>query len=379
MKKILMTYSDSMERPNDEYGGCGYIRIAQPAKHLAKYFDVHHTAKITDGNETPEVVWGRVFTTYDLMLVEHCDNPVALCQLFGARDFYGSKVIIELDDNFFNVDPLSPSYQYYYPGSDVEHFTKMSLGWANSLIVSTEKLKEIYSPYNDNIFVCPNQIDPEVWEGYKPKQFDDGKIRLGWYGSITHESDFMEIIDVLKAILKKYPNVIFKCMGAESEMFYDLPKEQFEFCVGTGTFREFPGRLAGMGFDIGIAPLKQSTFNQCKSAVKYLEYSMYKIPCVATKGKQLPYARLIHHGKDGFLCNKFADWMSALSRLIESEELRRKIGESAYNNVLAQRDIRKNVVLWADTIDATLTMPLKAPSVSTIIQPEEKRIVVARG
>lgn len=87
-----------------------------------------------------------------------------------------------------------------------------------------------------------------------------------------------------------------------------------------------------MPWDIGIAPLTNSKFNQSKSHIKWMEYSMYEIPTVASKvypySKDILGIKTIEDGVTGILCEN-GEWEKKLSMLIEDEELRRKIGKQA--------------------------------------------------
>lgn len=73
-------------------------------------------------------------------------------------------------------------------------------------------------------------------------------------------------------------------------------------------------------FDIGLVPLKDNKFNECKSELKGLEYSILGIPYLASP---LPaYRRLVKDGENGILCGRPREWYSSLSKLIEDELLR---------------------------------------------------------
>jgi glycosyltransferase involved in cell wall biosynthesis len=81
--------------------------------------------------------------------------------------------------------------------------------------------------------------------------------------------------------------------------------------------------------DIGIAPISMVHFNDCRSSIKWVEYSALKVATVATDFG--PYKRDMEHGKTGLLCKTQEDWNKALSFLIENETMRRQLGENAYN------------------------------------------------
>jgi len=68
-----------------------------------------------------------------------------------------------------------------------------------------------------------------------------------------------------------------------------------------------------------------------------MEYSMIKIPTVASRVYpyfiELDGKDTIRDGETGFLCSTPEQWEKTLSKLIEDEELRIKIGQQAYNYI----------------------------------------------
>ena len=104
-------------------------------------------------------------------------------------------------------------------------------------------------------------------------------------------------------------------------------------------------------FDIGIAPLEDTSFNSSKSNIKFLEYSALGIPTVASK--VTPYSSTIVNGETGFLIKPkgtvYLDWVKALTKLVENKELREQVGKNANKFVKENFNIEKNVDLWKDT------------------------------
>jgi glycosyltransferase involved in cell wall biosynthesis len=108
--------------------------------------------------------------------------------------------------------------------------------------------------------------------------------------------------------------------------------------------RDYHQRLASWAFDIGLAPLKESKFNDGKGHGKFMEYAMYKIPTVASNFG--PYKRVIQHGLTGLLCDTTEDWVMCLSHLIDSEYERNRIGSEARYEVETKWQWSKNWKKW---------------------------------
>jgi glycosyltransferase involved in cell wall biosynthesis len=98
-------------------------------------------------------------------------------------------------------------------------------------------------------------------------------------------------------------------------------------------------------FDIGIAPLKDTEFNESKSYIKALEYAAVGIPCVVSKVG--PYRDFVEHGVTGFHAEKPGDWKKYVGELVHNVELRTMMGKSARLKAW-DYTIQGNIHLWKD-------------------------------
>ena len=86
--------------------------------------------------------------------------------------------------------------------------------------------------------------------------------------------------------------------------------------------------------DIGVYPLPLEDWVTGKSGLKAIQYMAFGIPCVATKVGTTPM--LIRDGENGLLVRTRAEWVSALERLLDDPELRRRVGEQARRDAVDQ-------------------------------------------
>jgi len=99
-------------------------------------------------------------------------------------------------------------------------------------------------------------------------------------------------------------------------------------------------KLIKSDFDLALVPLIDNKFNRVKSSIKWLEYSMCKIPTIFSD--TIPYQN-IENLKTGIkVVNIQKDWVDAISLLIEDDQLRDEISENAYRNVLSNHTLQKN-------------------------------------
>lgn len=301
-----------------QHGAVGWYRIMNPLKKLG--------ADIAIGiNLSPKVENAMEFKRRgDIWFSKISDNE-GIDHIYGShRDFTQSKLVIDLDDDPGSVNEGHPDFKALEEKKDMRiRMVKL----ADHLVVATEPIKEAVKHLNPYITVIPNAIDPEIWK-HKNKRRNDGKIRIGWMSSGSHFADLPIINPVMMEILAKYPNVEFHFAG----MTWDEHKQdRFFHHVGRSGYMDFPEWYASLGIDISVAPLKDTQFNRCKSNIKWMEAAMLEIPTVASDVE--PY-KCIRHGKDGFLATNKDQWIKYLSKLIESEELRRQIGKEAKKTVL---------------------------------------------
>ncbi len=358
--KIMSDWSSSPEREElNSYGGLGYYRTLKIAQQLEPEYEVtvwnrewKDKLKELDGNA--ERFYKHIFTTYDIIWLHQTDNDLTFAWLRSMATHFKKKLVIDCDDNFLEVDKGNPALKKLGRGK-LDRSNKVAMmatnfSFADALTVSTVPLKKklwrhIKDVHNVDmpIFVIPNCNDINDW---KYEKTQDSGVVIGYAGGLSHNDDLDMVLPAIKSILMKYPDVRFQLMGQ-----MDLSKAKKIFgkwaqplrnrimlLNATKTQPEYPAYLAEQPWNIGIAPLIDSQFNYCKSHIKWMEYSMYKIPVVASR--VYPYSKdilgvpTIEHEETGLLCDDLQDWVDNLSRLIEDKELRNKLGENAYNAVL---------------------------------------------
>ena len=98
-------------------------------------------------------------------------------------------------------------------------------------------------------------------------------------------------------------------------------------------WRRLPEILATI--DINLAPLEpDNPFTNAKSCVKYLEAALVGVPTIASPRPD--FARTIENGVNGLLAEGAQQWSESVRGLVESERLRRKLGQAA------SEDVRRN-------------------------------------
>lgn len=343
----------------DLIGGVGYYRIQKPLSFLRDKYSVFDLGDLSTARKnlkkigkdwTEEELVPNLIKDADLVFMKNISHPGGLAWFAGACDFYNKPLILDMDDNYLSVDDLGEKRDYFKETATANITHKELFKAATAITVSTEPLVDAYKEFNENIHVLHNYNDVNDWQ-YKKFQRPDGKLVIGWAGSQTHQGDFAVIEPVIKKLWEKYGDkIVFAICGGLPEHLTDgLPEGSYAVFSGTRTMRDYPERLASWGFDIGLAPLQKTVFNDGKAHGKWMEYAMYKIPTVASNYG--PYKRVIENGKTGLLVETTDEWVSAISRLIDSADDRKYIGYAAYHDVLDNWQWKDHAKKWSDVFE----------------------------
>jgi glycosyltransferase involved in cell wall biosynthesis len=355
--KILMHYNDYGINVNrkmaDSYGGVGYYRIIKIAEHLKKNgFDVTVVGGVEFNKfgDTLEERFDKIFTEFDILWTPYFYNDVSASCMYFMRDKHNKKVVVDIDDNYLDIPESNLLYEEFKFGKRNRAFLSTVLFFADHIVTSTYPLKERLTDHfksihqtDKEITVIPNLNDIDDWN-FTTVEKNDNKVIIGYSGSTSHKDDLKLVLPSIVKLMQKYSHVDFQIVGLlgieDAKTFFNgIPQDilnRMGMVGATEMFPDYPEFLAKRGWDIGIAPLVDTPFTRSKSSIKWLEYSMYKIPTVASR--VYPYfvdvggRKTIEDGKTGLLCRK-NDWENNLERLILDKDLRKKLGENAYAHI----------------------------------------------
>lgn len=347
------TKSDERKKTNS-YGGCGYYRTIKVAEALKDKHEVDVWGRewedtFKEYGEINESFYEAIFSDYDMVWFHYIDNAKMFAWMYAASRKHGTKLVVDIDDNFLDVDEDNPAKREYDKNKMIKANLGAILSFSDAITVSTIPLKERLDAHlkeihgvSKPIFVIPNYNDVSEWN-FEHKKGDKGVV-IGYMGSVSHHGDLKMVLPAIKTVLEKYSNVVFQLMGQYTmadakKAFKDWSQEvraRMHLVPPSANQPDFPLWFSQQPWDIGIAPLVDTPFNQCKSHIKWMEYSMYQIPTVASK--VYPYymdvlgKATITDGETGLLARD-DEWVEKLSLLIEDKELRKRLGKNAFDHV----------------------------------------------
>lgn len=315
--------------------GSKHWRLTDPLRALVKKGE--HKAYVSENGINPEEVeWA------DVVIVQSCTekNGIALLREFQVEK--GKKIIVECDDGLdLNDDsPFKQDHERY----DSKFVITRTMEIADMITTTTPYLADQLRVYNDNVKVLPNSIDQERWDlPYLAN--DTGRIRIGWAGSITHLEDMKMIVKPLKRICADFPEVQLIIIGDPrvAELFKDCNVES----MNGVPYDVWPAKLNSMRLDIGLAPLRNTYFNKCKSNIKWMEYTMAGIPGVYSP---VVYQTQNEHfdGVYGQIADTEEQWYLCIKNYIISKELRMDIAGQAKSCVTTSHTLKTTSKLWEE-------------------------------
>lgn len=356
---------------NDLYGGIAYYRVIKPAQVLRKWFDIEVIGAdflkwgVKGGDEATKY---QRLEQYDLIIAKHLTNAQMASNLLATADYYKKKIIVDVDDNYFDIRKDNPAAKDYAIGQQGRYNLGAFLELCSGVTVSTYPLKEAYLKLNKNVDVLPNCNDIKDWPKRTEKK--DGLIRIGYAGGSAHNDDLDLIAEPMGRILEKYPNVVFEIMGAilpekAMELGSKMIKfgsadilKRFRFIAGTMAWQGYPEVLGSYGWDIGLAPLVDEPFNRGKSHIKWLEYSMIGATTVASPvypyKEKIQGVSTIEEPFTGLFASTSDEWFEKLDTLVKNEKYRKQIAKNAYKYVKENWQQKMFAEKWRDCINKYL-------------------------
>lgn len=247
-------------------------------------------------------------------------------ELWEAMDYQrglSKLVVADMDDAYPILPPSNPAHDFWIKNrSNIQPLPldrlKEGLHHVDALTSPSKQILEDWKHIVPGVWV-PNLAPLAWWRNLQPRA-DDGRIFIGWGGSVSHYDSFWDsgIREALKVLTREYPHVHLMICGNDARLRYKppAPTEKVHFQIGVPPWL-WPQIVSK--FDIGIAPLA-GEYDRRRSWIKVMEYSLAGVPCAFTKYPDgiSPYDDLEKGAVGIGLENSAQNWYSALKYLIEN-------------------------------------------------------------
>lgn len=173
--------------------------------------------------------------------------------------------------------------------------------------------------------VLPTVIDLARYSAL-PSKMDITNIStlpvVGWIGQRATAHFLLTIETVIKRLAKE-GNASFHAVGINPGEL-GLPMKAIKWSEES--------EVDSIGqFDIGIMPLEDGPFERGKCGYKLIQYMACGIPVIASPVGVNTV--IVEHGVNGYLASTEAEWEFALVKLLESSELRMRLGNNGREKV----------------------------------------------
>jgi glycosyltransferase involved in cell wall biosynthesis len=318
-----------------DISGPAYHDIFIPTKYFDKYqlLEVDLEPTINDQN----------VKDLDIVILQRQYHPDSF-YLVKQLKTKGVTTIFICDDDVWALPKVNPAYSTY-KGMTLDRY-QMILQACDQVTTSTEWLRKRCLPFNPEVYVQRNLVEPEITDFLTPGRDNPEEVRILWTTTPHHAADIPLVGPALRTICKKYKNVKIIFFGWHPPNTYNwIPKEQYEY-YNFVPVDAFYNSMANLDGDIGIIPLEDNDFNRGKTCRKFQEYSILKIPSVVSpvgNYPDIPDDVIVKAWK-----NQFTSWIDQLSILIENPDKRQALGQKAYEYVLENHDINKHIFARAE-------------------------------
>lgn len=257
---------------------------------------------------------------YDFIFIQR--ESFMLGTSFFEKRFSKSKakLIFDFDDSIWLLDVSNANKAFAWLKNPNKAAEIISM--SDAVVGGNPYLCNYAKQFNKNVKLIPTTIDTIE---YTNKGNKNTSICIGWSGSLTTLKHFDHAVPFLKKLKEKYGDKIsIKAIGDknyknEALNVISLPWRKENEVEELSTF------------DIGIMPLPDDKWASGKCGLKGLQYMALEIPTIMSPvGVN---SEIIQDGVNGFLASTEDEWINKLTQLIESKELRQKVGKAGRKTV----------------------------------------------
>ncbi|HEY0515459.1 MAG TPA: glycosyltransferase [Thermoanaerobaculia bacterium] len=254
-------------------------------------------------------------------------------EILRAARRQGARTIYDLDDNLLLIDQAfsDPENPWRRIFGDARPEIEAMLGETDAVKVYAEPAVRSLLPYNPRVTaIRPYQIlDGDA----PPPPREREPVTVGFLGSSYKDDEFHPLVRAIRRLLDEGRPLRFEFFGFRPAALADRP--EISHVPWRSSYPEYRQALAALGWDVGLAPLRDLEFNRGKNNAKYREYAAAGIAGIYSDAEI--YRTTVVHRETGLVVPHESEqaWYAAILELTRDAGLRASIRRNAFADVKA--------------------------------------------
>lgn len=219
---------------------------------------------------------------------------------------------------------------------------------SSHVIAGNQCLADYATDYATAITVIPTCVDTAVWKPSAGQRSHDAAPVIGWIGTPTTTSYLLQLSDALRRLAQSH-RFILRVSGSAH------PVEIAGVTVDNSPWQLSREVELFSTCDVGVYPLPDDPWARGKSGLKAIQFMACGVPLVAA-----PVGvnrEIVRDGTSGFFATTPAEWVGRLRLLLESAELRARIGDAGRETVAQRYSLAVAAPRMLAAIETTLERP----------------------
>jgi glycosyl transferase family 1 len=269
------------------------------------------------------VVRRRQIERADVLVMSHTINPAYVWILDCAREA-GTPLVYDIDENLLEPPADEPGLDFHRAPAR-QAAVRQALSQAAVVRTYAPALARYLAPFNAHVVRTDGPVGWRLVPPAPPAR-DADRVQVVYATSRLRDPIGAVLARPLLRVLDEHPNVDVTIWGPRFPELDSHPRVRARDFVRD--YDRYFEQFAGAGFDIGLAPMPDDLFYQCKTATKFREYAACRIAGVYSDTEM--YRDCVTDGETGLLVPRGDDaWVAAVGRLIRDTALRSRIQERA--------------------------------------------------
>jgi hypothetical protein len=313
--KIMYENNIKIAIVSSSVSGVTYHRLIIPLSKLSRDYKVEVIYLQNNADDFLQKLDGVTHVIYNRNISELL-KPEETILILKAR---GIKVICDIDDYW--VLPKGHPLKFFYSRTNMTKCILANIKFADQVWTTTKILAEKIRPYNKNVEVIKNAIDPLE----KQFAYENLSIKFDTFfysGGSTHLKDLKLLGSVFEDeyLTVKSPRI---------------PKRMNPIIQQIDNIREYAKDYEDCG--ICVIPLRDNLFNRCKSELKMIEAGHFAKPVMVSD--VMPYNLLSTNSNSLKVYGN--DWAAAIKKIKGNYTMQIELGLKLKEDVKSKYDIVK--------------------------------------